>query len=172
MWHQNLMKLVEIVVLLHKFSRPNDFTHKGINFFYLNRHSKNISRYLVKYVLDIILVCTLIVFSKMFTKMEWEKTCWPANNDSVIIVHSIIHKLYYNAIDYREKISGIVLNVIIHSILFSFHSWKIVPCHGGLSAKIVTYLPGKWSRTMRLSIYLYVINLYSLKHNKYFQEYI
>ena len=42
------MKLVEIV-LVHKFSRPNDFTHKGINYFYLNRHSKNISRYLVKY---------------------------------------------------------------------------------------------------------------------------
>ena len=170
MWHQNLMKLVEIV-LVHKFSRPNDFTHKGINYFYLNRHSKNISRYLVKYVFKHN-TCMYVFFSKMFTKMEWEKTYWPANNDSVIIVHSIIHKLYYNAIDYREKISGIVLNVIIHSILFSFHSWKIVPCHGGLSAKIVTYLPGKWSRTMRLSIYLYVINLHSLKYNKYFQEYI
>ena len=164
MWHQNLMKLVEIV-LVHKFSRPNEFMHKGINYFYLNRHSKNISRYLVKYVFR--------HNTCMYVLQIWNgKIYWLANNDSVIIVHSIIHKLYYNSTDYREKISGIVLNVIIHSILFSFHSWKIVPCHGGLSAKIVTYLPGKWSRTMRLSIYLYVINLHSPKYNKYFQEYI
>ena len=106
------MKLVEIV-LVHKFSRPNDFTHKGINYFYLNRHSKNISRYLVKYVLDIILVCTFCVRNKKYGQSNrvfknvykdgMGKIHWLANNDSVIIVHNIIHKLYYNSTDYRKK---------------------------------------------------------------------
>ena len=146
------MKLVEIV-LVHKFSRPNDFTHKGINYFYLNRHSKNISRYLVKYVLDIILVCTFYVGNQKYVQSNrlFKNVYKDGMRKKEIGLQIMIQLLLYiaqytSSITIRpiiEKIiSGIVLNVIIHSILFSFHYWKIVPCHGGLSAKIVTYLPG------------------------------
>ena len=93
------MKLVEIV-LVHKFSRPNDFTHKGINYFYLNRHSKNISHYLGKYLSYTMIVNR--VFKNVY-KDGMGKIHWLANNDSVIILHNIIHKLYYNSTDYREK---------------------------------------------------------------------
>ena len=96
------MKLVEIV-LVHKFSRPNDFTHKGINYFYLNRHSKNISRYLVKYVFR---HNTCMYVNRVFKNVYKDgmgKVHWLAKNDSVIFVHNIIHKLYYNSTDYRKK---------------------------------------------------------------------
>ena len=61
--------------------------------------------------LDIILVCTFNqkyvqsnrLFKNVYKDGMSKKRYWPANNDSVIIVHSTIHKLYYNSTDYREK---------------------------------------------------------------------